>query len=111
MFALNRRLAMGTIVMLIPTAFSGDAVAQDRSMRIFFDAGKSELSESARKIVDMVAEQIAPSASVKKITLVGSGDAAEANPDKLSQLRAVEVAKASVRGIGTAETGRCGAKK
>ena len=89
-FSRLRILVVLTGLVLL-AAMNGPARAQ--SVNIFFDYGISELTPSAGKLVDVAKEMLKTSS---RVTISGHTDSAEANADKLSLSRALEVEKALI---------------
>lgn len=86
-------LALGVGLIGLSLFISNRAVAQSQPISVFFDFGRSDLNSSAKQIVAVVKDVLKPGV---QITIAGHCDTAEAAPDKLSQARALAVAKAFV---------------
>lgn len=80
--------ALGAVAVL--PVFGGAALAQSggNTVMIHFDAGRSDIAASAKKLVEVIVSLIKPNAQV---SIEGHADKAEANPEKLALARATAV--------------------
>jgi OmpA-OmpF porin, OOP family len=76
------KLAAGACAFWITSV---QAQSKADGFNIFFDFGVSELTDSAKRLLDTLTEAILPSA---RVTILGNCDSAEAEPEKLGFARA-----------------------
>ena len=86
-------LALGAGLICSSWLIGNRAVAQSQPISVFFDFGRSDLNSSAKQIVAVVKDVLKEGV---RITIAGHSDTAETDPAKLSQARALSVAKAFV---------------
>jgi outer membrane protein OmpA-like peptidoglycan-associated protein len=84
---------LGTAVLAALAALIFGTSAHAQPMSIFFDFEVSQVTPTAGKLVEIAKDRLK---TLSRVTIAGHADTAEADADKLSLTRALEVEKALI---------------